>query len=487
MERLDRKAIRFLLLTMCLTAFCGCSENNEKSAAQEQGGRTCRYVMDEDTARLKREFEEEWLKHVAGYTNYTTVGMAEDCADMDRFIKEWKPRILRNQVYKVKDNRLREMMVSRMLKADSIEALYYGLLIPHQEIWDRWSAYDENVNACGKLGEREVRFVNGRARWMSDKFDDCEMSAVILEDCVWPIGGHDAFAFVLVDTSRNFDNPGKIASDSLVEYWLCRFQGGVLTWSGKLPVKDVLWEPNLEYAPFGRAYTVIIKDDKANVVNCVSGEAVLSCPVGCSCDKAAQKAKINPYDYVVRDADLFLHDFNDFLNAYLDEMRALFTDKDFLASLCTEGAMPNTREYKSKFNIIYTDGRTFFSYRAECYRYTGGAHGGEIVRVGTIDVKTGKRLTIYDVIPEDKYSEAVARVKAAVIAEIGGEVNLLPSAAKVLATFPENFYVGEDGLHFIFAAYSVAPYHYAPDMYGPVEVVIPAYPESCEPIAKPDI
>ena len=33
----------------------------------------------------------------------------------------------------------------------------------------------------------------------------------------------------------------------------------------------------------------------------------------------------------------------------------------------------------------------------------------------------------------------------------------------------------EDGLHFIFAEYSVAPYHYAPELYGPVEVVIPAY------------
>ena len=474
MRRCSRILVR-LSLAVDIAALCGCSDKVDGPVVQAQGEPACRYVMDEDTARLKREFEEEWLKHVAGYTNYTTVGMAEDCADMDRFIKEWKLRILRNQVYKVKDNRLREMMVSRMLKADSIEALYYGLLIPHQEIWDRWSAYDENVNACGKLGERKVRFVNGLARWMSDKYDDCEMSAVILEDCVWPIGGHDAFAFVLVDTSRNFDNPGKIASDSLVEYWLCRFQGGVLTWSGKLPVKDVLWEPNLEHAPFGRAYTVIIKDDKANVVNCVSGETVLSCPVGCSCDKAAQKAKINPYDYVVRDADLFLHDFNDFLNAYLDEMRALFTDKDFLASLCTEGAMPNTREYRSKFNIIYTDGRTFFSYRAECYRYTGGAHGGEIVRVGTINVKTGKRLTTADVIPPDKRDELLASVRAAVVAKIGGEENLMPSAKEVLVALPENFYVGEDGLHFIFAAYSVAPYHYAPDMYGPVEVVIPGY------------
>ena len=81
-----------------------------------------------------------------------------------------------------------------------------------------------------------------------------------------------------------------------------------------------------------------------------------------------------------------------------------------------------------------------------------------------------------DVIPADKRAEALARVRKAVIAKIGGEENLMPSAnEEVLATLQENFYVDKDGLHFIFAEYSVAPYHYAPELYGPVEVVIPAY------------
>ena len=80
-----------------------------------------------------------------------------------------------------------------------------------------------------------------------------------------------------------------------------------------------------------------------------------------------------------------------------------------------------------------------------------------------------------DVIPADKRAEALARVRKAVIAKIGEEENLMPSANEVLATLQENFYVDKDGLHFIFAAYSVAPYHYAPELYGPVEVVIPAY------------
>lgn len=66
-------------------------------------------------------------------------------------------------------------------------------------------------------------------------------------------------------------------------------------------------------------------------------------------------------------------------------------------------------------------------------------------------------------------------MRNAVIEKIVGEDNLMPSAATELTKFPENFYISKDGLHLIFAEYSVAPYMYAPNEYGPVEVVIPAY------------
>ena len=461
------------LMAVGVVSFAGCSEKRKEPQKQTELVR--QYAMDEDTARLKREFENAWLARVAGYTNYTTFGMAQDCSDMDKFIKEWKPRILRNQAYKVKDGRQREKMVDRMLKANSIESLYYGLLIPHQEIWDRWSAYDESANALGRLGDMEVRFVNGRARWMSSRLEGCEMSAVILEDCVWPIGGHDAYVLVVVDMSANFDEPSKVASSSLVEYWLVRFQGGALTQATKLPIKDVQWMPCLENAPFGRSYTVRFNGEKVNVVSCVTGEIVHSGFVGSRCDNAGHEEKNNSNDCVVRDANLFMLDFNDFLDVYLDEMRGLFNDKSIIWSIGTEGVRPTTREYKSKYKVVHTDGRTFFSYRAECFTYTGGAHGGTVVKVGTIDVRTGKRLTTADVIPEGKRAEAIAKVREAVIAKIGGEKNLMPTANEVLATLSENFYVGKGGLHFVFAEYSVAPYHYSPELYGPVEVVIPGY------------
>ena len=179
-----------------------------------------------------------------------------------------------------------------------------------------------------------------------------------------------------------------------------------------------------------------------------------------------------------KSADSFAQGFDDFLERYLGEVRGIFNDKNLASYFEPEGGgfyMLTTRECKSEYRVVYTDQRTFFSYRAECFRYTGGAHGGTVVKVGTIDVRTGKRLTTADVIPEGKRAEAIARVRAAVIAKIGGEMNLLPTANEVLASLSENFYVGKDGLHFVFAEYSVAPYHYAPELYGPVEVVIPGY------------
>ena len=153
-------------------------------------------------------------------------------------------------------------------------------------------------------------------------------------------------------------------------------------------------------------------------------------------------------DSVVKDADVFAQDFGDSLDCYVNEVRDVFGDKNLASYFEPEGGgfyMLTTREYKSEYRVVYTDQRTFFSYRAECFTYTGGAHGGTVVKVGTIDVRTGKRLTTADVIPEGKRAEAIAKVREAVIAKIGGEINLLPrfrrismSARMVCTSFSQN-------------------------------------------------
>lgn len=184
----------------------------------------------------------------------------------------------------------------------------------------------------------------------------------------------------------------------------------------------------------------------------------ISALTGCQYNKAIQAVK--------KEAGQIECNVSTHLDCYLNEVREAFN----------KGSDPEGHEYKSHFKVVHTDGRSFFSYRAE-YFFDNGKwlHGGEVVKVGTIDVRTGKKLSVDDVIPKDRCSEARKRVRDAVVEKIGGEDNLMPSASEVLASLTDNFYVGKDGLHFVFAEYSVAPYHYAPEMYGPVEVVIPAY------------
>ena len=194
---------------------------------------------------------------------------------------------------------------------------------------------------------------------------------------------------------------------------------------------------------------------------------------GCRCGEVGREGEIGACELVVRDADSFARDFRNYLDCYVNEVQDLFHDNNFASYFEPEGGgfyMLTTKEYKSEYKVVYTDGRTFFSYWAECFMYTGGAHGGTIVKVGTIDVKTGKRLTTADVIPPGKRDEAIAKIREAVIAKIGGEENLMPSAKEVLSKLQENFFVGKDGLHFIFNEYEVACY-----AQGVVEVVIPAY------------
>lgn len=86
----------------------------------------------------------------------------------------------------------------------------------------------------------------------------------------------------------------------------------------------------------------------------------------------------------------------------MNEIRDVFNDKNTANFFEPEGGefyMLTTRKCKTGHKVIYTDQRTFFNCRAECFWYTDGAHGGTIVKVGTMDVRTGKRPVPADVIP----------------------------------------------------------------------------------------
>ena len=145
----------------------------------------------------------------------------------------------------------------------------------------------------------------------------------------------------------------------------------------------------------------------------------------------------------------------------------VFHEKNLRKDIWVGGSL-TTREYNSKYNVIYANPeRTFFSYRAEGDFYTGGAHGSSAVLLGSIDLKSGRKLRIDDVIPADKRAEALSLVKDAVVKKLEGADKL---QGKV--TLTENFCIAEDGLHFLFQEYEIAAY-----CFGSIEVIIPAYGE----------
>ena len=245
-----------------------------KTRPAREGMDIGQYELDEETAKLRRDFENAWLPHVAGYTDHTHYGMAQAHWDKQRFVREWRPRLIRNQVNREKDVNVRLGMVEWMVKEDSIAGLYYGMLIPHRELMDRRAAYLRIANLQATIDGVDLRFRNGRATWMSKVYKDCEMTALIKQELVWPRKGGDVFAFVQTNNSENFKSGW--GSDSLANFWLLRFSGTRCVSVHRLPHKDVEWTPFLPDAPFGRKYTLDFLDGKACVMNCTTGKVVLS-------------------------------------------------------------------------------------------------------------------------------------------------------------------------------------------------------------------
>jgi hypothetical protein len=87
----------------------------------------------------------------------------------------------------------------------------------------------------------------------------------------------------------------------------------------------------------------------------------------------------------------------------------------------------------------------------EEWEYTGGAHGLTSVTTGVICRKTGRALTLTDVLPQSKHAALLNALRAALIARLGSAEALLDEVF-----IPHNFYVAQDGLHFVYNVYEVA-------------------------------
>ena len=130
------------------------------------------------------------------------------------------------------------------------------------------------------------------------------------------------------------------------------------------------------------------------------------------------------------------------------------------------------REYKGEYKIVYVDAK-HLSFYVEAYVCAGfNAHGGTSITVGTIDRKTGRVLKAADLIPERRRAEIRAALVEGVAKKLGGKENLLNEPEII-----DNCYLGEDGIHFVYNEYEVAPY-----AEGPVEAIVRIPDDASTPV-----
>ena len=151
------------------------------------------------------------------------------------------------------------------------------------------------------------------------------------------------------------------------------------------------------------------------------------------------------------------------LSAYLDLCKEIAAKgkPDGWKDDWSVGSSFTTWEREASYKIVYADAK-YMSFRAEEYAYNGGAHGGRVITVGTIEQATGRILMASDLIPTEKRTETLAALYDGVVKKIGGKENL---QGEVKIT--DNCFIAQDGIHFVFNEYEVACY-----AAGAIEVVV---------------
>ncbi len=105
-----------------------------------------------------------------------------------------------------------------------------------------------------------------------------------------------------------------------------------------------------------------------------------------------------------------------------------------------------------------TSSPTTNSYVLEMYEYTGGAHGSHSYAVFNYDKKTGKKLTLDDILASPNVLNTLHDIAARQLSEKGidyDEVGIAPEKKNW-----QLWYVDGDNIVFIFPPYAVAPYAY---------------------------
>ncbi len=170
------------------------------------------------------------------------------------------------------------------------------------------------------------------------------------------------------------------------------------------------------------------------------------------------------YTHVNRQENENARPYKDILD-FRKEMRLAYID------MCKQEAQKDHRdyegwawdcssEYRGEYKIVYVDAR-YLSFYVEAYVCAGyNAHGGTSITVGTIDRKTGQVLKAADLIPERRRAEVLTALVDGIARKLGDNMLEKP---KII----DNCYLDEDGIHFVYNEYMIAPY-----VQGPVDAVV---------------
>lgn len=130
-------------------------------------------------------------------------------------------------------------------------------------------------------------------------------------------------------------------------------------------------------------------------------------------------------------------------------------------------ATATVEERHSKYEVVFVNAQ-YASYWCVDWAYTGGAHGNTVVHVGTLDRKTGKKLALGDVFPTHRQKALEAELQQKSSEALAAKDQKLFEPENRGALLTDNFCLMEDGWHFVYSPYEIAPF-----AAGVVEVVIP--------------
>ena len=119
-------------------------------------------------------------------------------------------------------------------------------------------------------------------------------------------------------------------------------------------------------------------------------------------------------------------------------------------------------EYFTKNKILY-NAHGILSYSNYMYTFTGGAHGMNTTSCFVYDFYENQEIGINSIFEEEYIDEVLALIKEQLALHQGAE-----SIDMSYVNVTENFYVDNEGMHWIYNPYEIAPY-----AVGAIEVVLP--------------